>query len=126
MEVNLSPTRSPMTLLQLESRAGSRDPNAESEAASARWAWNWVRSHPEILINGSKRWNRLELDEVLALPEDAEQPSSLGEAIKPEHDTEHRDVPPGKYAPPSGMCGRIRLLLIDREYMRRKISSGGQ
>jgi transcription factor C subunit 3 len=37
--------------------------------ASARWAWDWLRSRPQILIGGNKRWNRLELSEALALPE---------------------------------------------------------
>ncbi|KAL2169865.1 hypothetical protein VTG60DRAFT_5543 [Thermothelomyces hinnuleus] len=41
----------------------------EAEMASARWAWDWLRSRPQILINGNRRWNRLELSEVLALPE---------------------------------------------------------
>ncbi|KAK4250217.1 hypothetical protein C7999DRAFT_29253 [Corynascus novoguineensis] len=41
----------------------------DAEMASARWAWDWLRSRPQILINGNKRWNRLELSEVLALPE---------------------------------------------------------
>jgi len=41
----------------------------DAEMASARWAWDWLRSRPQILINGNKRWNRLELSEALALPE---------------------------------------------------------
>ncbi|KAK4103875.1 hypothetical protein N658DRAFT_521719 [Parathielavia hyrcaniae] len=41
----------------------------DAELASARWAWDWLRSRPQILINGNKRWNRLELSEALALPE---------------------------------------------------------
>ncbi|KAK3327283.1 hypothetical protein B0T19DRAFT_421287 [Cercophora scortea] len=41
----------------------------EAELNSARWAWGWLRSRPQILIGGNKRWNRLELSEVLALPE---------------------------------------------------------
>ena len=40
-----------------------------AEMASARWAWDWLRSRPQILINGNRRWNRLELSEALALPE---------------------------------------------------------
>jgi transcription factor C subunit 3 len=44
--------------------------------SSARWAWDWLRSRPQILINGNKRWNRLELSEALALPEaDAVDPA---------------------------------------------------
>ncbi|KAK3378349.1 hypothetical protein B0H63DRAFT_418306 [Podospora didyma] len=43
---------------------------SQAELTSARWAWDWLRSRPQILINGNKRWNRLELDEVLALPEE--------------------------------------------------------
>ncbi|KAK4238500.1 hypothetical protein C8A03DRAFT_15034 [Achaetomium macrosporum] len=42
---------------------------SEAELASARWAWDWLRSQPQILINGNKWWNRLELSEALALPE---------------------------------------------------------
>ncbi|KAK3940718.1 hypothetical protein QBC46DRAFT_312979 [Diplogelasinospora grovesii] len=42
---------------------------SEAELASARWAWNWLKSRPQILIGGDKRWNRLSLEEVLALPE---------------------------------------------------------
>ncbi|KAL2133295.1 hypothetical protein VTI74DRAFT_2596 [Chaetomium olivicolor] len=41
----------------------------DAEMASARWAWDWLRTRPQILINGNKRWNRLELSEALALPE---------------------------------------------------------
>ena len=45
---------------------------------SARWAWDWLRTRPQILINGNKRWNRLTLSEVLALPEeDATDPALL-------------------------------------------------
>jgi transcription factor C subunit 3 len=55
-----------------------------AEMASARWAWDWLRSRPQILINGNKRWNRLELSEALALPEaDSIDPaiaSAAGEA----------------------------------------------
>ncbi|KAG7288811.1 hypothetical protein NEMBOFW57_005169 [Staphylotrichum longicolle] len=48
----------------------------EAEMSSARWAWDWLRSRPQILINGNKRWNRLELSEALALPEaDAVDPA---------------------------------------------------
>lgn len=48
----------------------------EAEMSSARWAWDWLRSRPQILINGDKRWNRLELREALALPEaDAVDPA---------------------------------------------------
>ncbi|KAK0616021.1 hypothetical protein B0T17DRAFT_657059 [Bombardia bombarda] len=42
---------------------------SKAEMTSARWAWDWLRSRPQILINGNKRWNRLQLSEVLALPE---------------------------------------------------------
>ncbi|KAL2263002.1 hypothetical protein VTK26DRAFT_8668 [Humicola hyalothermophila] len=42
---------------------------SDAEMSSARWAWDWLRSRPQILINGNKRWNRLELSEALALPE---------------------------------------------------------
>ncbi|KAK3325713.1 hypothetical protein B0H66DRAFT_470123 [Apodospora peruviana] len=42
---------------------------SDAEMTSARWAWDWLRSRPQILINGNKRWNRLELSQVLALPE---------------------------------------------------------
>ncbi|KAK3299248.1 uncharacterized protein B0H64DRAFT_355180 [Chaetomium fimeti] len=41
----------------------------DAEMASARWAWDWLRSRPQVLINGNKRWNRLELGEALALPD---------------------------------------------------------
>ena len=41
----------------------------DAEMASARWAWDWLRSRPQVLINGNKRWNRLELSEALALPD---------------------------------------------------------
>ncbi|KAK4452481.1 transcription factor tau subunit sfc3 [Podospora aff. communis PSN243] len=63
------------------SRAPQDDANLESsfseaEMMSARWAWDWLRTRPQILINGNKRWNRLELSEVLALPEeDATDPA---------------------------------------------------
>ncbi|KAK3997685.1 hypothetical protein QBC44DRAFT_354693 [Cladorrhinum sp. PSN332] len=42
----------------------------DAEMSSARWAWDWLRSRPQILINGHKRWNRLQLSEVLALSEE--------------------------------------------------------
>ncbi|KAL1842678.1 hypothetical protein VTJ49DRAFT_4457 [Mycothermus thermophilus] len=48
----------------------------EAEMASAKWAWDWLRTQSQILINGDRRWNRLELGEVLALPE--------AEAVDPE------------------------------------------
>ncbi|KAK3308872.1 uncharacterized protein B0T15DRAFT_411718 [Chaetomium strumarium] len=57
---------------------------SEAEMASARWAWDWLRSQSQILINGNKRWNRLELSEALALPEadsiDPALASASGEA----------------------------------------------
>ena len=65
------------------SRALAHDANledsfSEAEMTSARWAWDWLRTRPQILINGNKRWNRLELSEVLALPEeDATDPALL-------------------------------------------------
>ncbi|KAK3491313.1 hypothetical protein B0T13DRAFT_70135 [Neurospora crassa] len=43
-----------------------------AEMVSARWAWDWLRTRPQILINKNKRYNKLELQEVLALPEAAE------------------------------------------------------
>jgi transcription factor C subunit 3 len=59
-----------------------------AEMASARWAWDWLRSRPQILINGNKRWNRLQLSEALALPEaDSVDPaiaSAAGEADETE------------------------------------------
>ena len=74
-------------------------PLSEAELTSARWAWDWLRCRPQILINGNKRWNKLELDDVLALPEaddagsaanaaglkrpDAPQQASSGTAAKP-------------------------------------------
>jgi transcription factor C subunit 3 len=49
--------------------AGLEKSLTAAEMSSARWAWDWLRSRPQILINGNKRWNRLELSEALALPE---------------------------------------------------------
>ncbi|KAK3403220.1 hypothetical protein B0T20DRAFT_367852 [Sordaria brevicollis] len=43
-----------------------------AEMVSARWAWDWLRTRPQILINKNKRYNKLELQEVLALPEAVE------------------------------------------------------
>ncbi|KAK3685490.1 hypothetical protein B0T22DRAFT_492391 [Podospora appendiculata] len=65
----------------------------EAELNSARWAWDWLRSRPQILIGGNKRWNRLELSEVLALPEaepaqavvvDGPEASARGTAATPQ------------------------------------------
>lgn len=53
----------------------------DAEMSSARWAWDWLRSRPQILINGHKRWNRLELSDVLALPENG--PSDAEASSKP-------------------------------------------
>ncbi|KAM7197345.1 hypothetical protein V8F20_006699 [Naviculisporaceae sp. PSN 640] len=51
----------------------------DAEMTSARWVWDWLRSRPQILINGHKRYNKLELSEVLALPEAPESaPASDG------------------------------------------------
>lgn len=41
----------------------------DAEMSFARAAWTWLVARPEVLIGGNKRWNRLGLDEVLALPE---------------------------------------------------------
>ncbi|KAK1779029.1 hypothetical protein QBC45DRAFT_412532 [Copromyces sp. CBS 386.78] len=62
-----------------------------AEMVSARWAWDWLRTRPQILINKNKRYNKLELQEVLALPEAAE---SNGADV----DVEPVDIP--KKAPP--------------------------
>ncbi|VBB75275.1 Putative protein of unknown function [Podospora comata] len=45
----------------------------DAELASARLAWDWLRSRPQILINGHPKryWNFLEFDQVLALPKAA-------------------------------------------------------
>jgi transcription factor C subunit 3 len=60
---------------------------SEAEMSSARWAWDWLRSRPQILINGNKRWNRLELSEALALPEagsaDITNPPASGDTSEP-------------------------------------------
>ena len=60
---------------------------SEAEMSSARWAWDWLRSRPQILINGNKRWNRLELSEALALPEagsaDIATPPASGDTSEP-------------------------------------------
>ncbi|KAK5657268.1 hypothetical protein OQA88_3327 [Cercophora sp. LCS_1] len=63
---------------------------SEAEMRSLRWAWDWLRSRPQILINGNKRYNKLELSEVLALPEgpadapaDAPETQNNGESNAP-------------------------------------------
>lgn len=60
---------------------------SDAEMASARWAWDWLRSRPQILINGNKRWNRLELSEALALPKagsaDTSNPPASGDTNEP-------------------------------------------
>ncbi|KAK0614306.1 hypothetical protein B0T14DRAFT_539842 [Immersiella caudata] len=74
---------------------------SEAEMTSARWAWDWLRTRPQILINGNKRWNRLELSEVLALPEeDATDPALLALGGEP--------------TPQKGPNGKIKKQLTKR------------
>ncbi|KAK4195946.1 hypothetical protein QBC40DRAFT_268842 [Triangularia verruculosa] len=58
----------------------------DAELASARLAWDWLRSRPQIFINGHPKryWNSLGFDQVLALPKAA--PTGLAEssAIDPQ------------------------------------------
>ncbi|KAK4177702.1 hypothetical protein QBC36DRAFT_300000 [Triangularia setosa] len=53
----------------------------DAELASARLAWDWLRSRPQILINGHPKryWNFLEFDQVFALPKTA--PTDLSESL---------------------------------------------
>ncbi|KAK4150070.1 hypothetical protein C8A00DRAFT_18341 [Chaetomidium leptoderma] len=60
----------------------------DAEMSSARWAWDWLRSRPQILINGNKRWNRLELKEALALPEADSVDPAITAAAAGANDTE--------------------------------------
>ncbi|CCC11256.1 unnamed protein product [Sordaria macrospora k-hell] len=64
-----------------------------AEMVSARWAWDWLRTRPQILINKNKRYNKLELQEVLALPEAAESNGA-------EVDDGPADIPKEKEAAP--------------------------
>ncbi|KAK4191636.1 hypothetical protein QBC35DRAFT_293632 [Podospora australis] len=54
---------------------------SDAEMASAQWVWDYLRTRPQILINGHKRYNRLEWSQVLALPETAPEPA--GDSIDP-------------------------------------------
>lgn len=72
---------------QSQVQAQDKDENIEAtltdaEMTSARWVWDWLRSRPQILINGHKRYNKLELSEVLALPE-APEPVAATDEPKP-------------------------------------------
>ncbi|KAK4127872.1 hypothetical protein N657DRAFT_688067 [Parathielavia appendiculata] len=60
----------------------------KAEMASARWAWDWLRSRPQILINGNKRWNRLELSEALGLPESESIDPAIASAAGDANETE--------------------------------------
>jgi hypothetical protein len=46
----------------------SATPN-DAELSFARGAWKWLVARPNVLVGGNRRWNKLSLDEVLALPE---------------------------------------------------------
>ncbi|KAH8908952.1 hypothetical protein BR93DRAFT_977042 [Coniochaeta sp. PMI_546] len=43
--------------------------SSDAELSFARGAWTWLVSRPNVLVGGNRRWNKLSLDEVLALPE---------------------------------------------------------
>lgn len=44
---------------------------SDAELSFARGAWTWLVSRSNVLVGGNRRWNKLSLDEVLALPETA-------------------------------------------------------
>ena len=75
------------------SSSSAEDPDSESEIAAARWAWNWIRSHPEITISGYKRFDKLNLDEVLALPEELDPFPSAEDSKRLEGDFETQAAP---------------------------------
>lgn len=41
----------------------------DAELCFARGAWKWLVARPNVLVGANRRWNKLSLDEVLALPE---------------------------------------------------------
>jgi hypothetical protein len=63
----------------------------DAEMASATWAWNWLRLQHQVLINGDLIWHRLELSDVLALPE----AETTGQEITPVESEEPQGKPKG-------------------------------
>ncbi|KAB5563028.1 hypothetical protein GE09DRAFT_960506 [Coniochaeta sp. 2T2.1] len=54
----------------LSSASGGATTNlSDAELSFARGAWKWLVARPNVLVGGNRRWNKLSLDDVLALPE---------------------------------------------------------
>ncbi|KAK2071443.1 hypothetical protein P8C59_005869 [Phyllachora maydis] len=53
---------------------------SEPELATARWAWQWLKTQPDIFIQGGKARPNLDFDHVLALPEAvSDRPAKTGD-----------------------------------------------
>lgn len=48
----------------------------EAELSFARGAWKWLVARPNVIVGGNRRYNKLALDDILALP-DKNQPTEL-------------------------------------------------
>ncbi|KAH8891416.1 hypothetical protein GQ53DRAFT_687762 [Thozetella sp. PMI_491] len=75
-----------------DSSSDSQLSPSDVDIATARWAWDWIRSHPEIAVNGHKRWNKLKLDQILELPDEPDPEPEPGETTKREDGTEPATV----------------------------------
>lgn len=42
---------------------------SDAELSFARGAWKWLVARPNVLVGNNRRWNKLSLDDVLALPD---------------------------------------------------------
>jgi hypothetical protein len=50
---------------------------SNAELSFARGAWTWLVARPNVLVGNNRRWNKLSLDDVLALPD----PSRPGQPV---------------------------------------------
>ncbi|KAB5545631.1 hypothetical protein GE09DRAFT_1036018 [Coniochaeta sp. 2T2.1] len=50
---------------------------SDAELSFARGAWKWLVARPNVLVGGNRRWNKLGLDDVLALPEPESTPAPV-------------------------------------------------
>ncbi|KAL1882988.1 hypothetical protein VTK73DRAFT_510 [Phialemonium thermophilum] len=65
----------------------------DAETSLVRTAWAWLISRPEVLIGGSKRWNDLDFDEILALPlQNPTKREPIQEEPPPGHPTPRKAV----------------------------------
>jgi hypothetical protein len=76
---------------------------SDAELSFARGAWTWLVSRPNVLVGGNRRWNKLTLDEILALPETEASAANAvqGDAPAPEATTAGASSTPQQRVPKS-------------------------